>query len=685
MTLKLGRSLALACALWAGGAPLAGAQNASPRHPFSAEDVFGLEFATDPQVSPDGRQIAYARRSYDIQTDRARLTLWLLDIASGDHRPLVTGPGSYGAPRWSPDGQRLAYTATEPGQTPELRVRYLPSGVNTTVAPLPEAARTPVWSPDGRQIAIVMLAPDAPRVLAPPHKKPEGAQWAPPARVFDRLQIHADGKDAVKPGVDHVFVAPADGGVLRDATPGKAHIREVQWLDQNTLVAGVIRGLDPDRFPEETDLERIDLATGAATRISARAGPESDVAISPDRRQIAFIGVDEHPALYRRPSLYLASIDGSGARDLLPGFDGDVSAARWSPDGRSIYVLAQIGGRTELTRVGVDGRREVIAKDVGFAIGGRPYGGGEFSVGGTREPVLAYTQIGWTRPGDVAVLQGGKSRTLTQLNADLFASIDFPEIEPLKVRDPVGEGEIDAWVIKPPGFRPGTSYPLIIEVHGGPNAMYGPGFATDFHRYAAEGYVVAFANLSGSTGYGAAFANRIDLDLPTRPFGEVMALADAVVAKGYADPKRLFMTGGSYGGQLTAYAVGKTDRFAAAAAASPVIDWTTIQLAADTPARVANEMMRGMAWEKRDQFWANSPLSGVGGVKTPTLLVVGEKDWRTPPHQAEQFYLALKLRGVDTALVTIPEASHSLSSRPSMINSKVDNIVAWFRAHDPKN
>jgi acylaminoacyl-peptidase len=360
-----------------------------------------------------------------------------------------------------------------------------------------------------------------------------------------------------------------------------------------------------------------------------------------------------------------------------------VFAPRWSPDGRSLHALAQHRGRVELLKISLDGKREVVTDDVGFAIGGRPYGGGDLSVGGEREPVLAYTQVAFDRPGDIAVVQAGKARTLTQLNADLFASVDFGQVEALKLPDPAGPGEIDAWVIKPPGFKPGANYPLIIEIHGGPGAMYGPIFSTDFHRYAAEGYVVAYANLSGSVGYGASFANRIDLDHLERPLKEVTALADALVAKGYVDPRRLYLTGGSYGGQLTAYAVGKTTKFAAAAAASPVISWQTIQLAADTPGHVANRAMRGMAWEQRDLFWANSPLAGVGGVNTPTLLIVGEKDWRTPVHEAEQFYTALKLRGVDTALVVVPEGTHSISSRPSMINTKVDNVVAWFRAHDP--
>ncbi len=256
-------------------------------------------------------------------------------------------------------------------------------------------------------------------------------------------------------------------------------------------------------------------------------------------------------------------------------------------------------------------------------------------------------------------------------------------VEPLKVKNPDGQ-EIDAWIAKPPNFRPDGSFPLILEIHGGPSNMYTPTFSSELQRYAAEGFVVVFANPRGSVGYGQAFANAIDQDFPNKDASDLLAAVDAVLAKGYADPKRTFITGGSYGGLMTAYLVGKTDRFVAAAAANPVINWTSIALAGDTSANVVDQILRSYAWEAQDKFWKASPLAGAGHVKTPTLLMVGDEDWRAPPFEAEQFYSALKLRGIDTVLVRVPTVGHNISARPSTHNSKVDSIIAWFKAHDPK-
>jgi len=668
-------------------APAVQAQTPPAPRTFTALDVFNLEFMADPQVSPDGKTVAYVRRSNDIMTDRARSAIWAVDLASGEHRPLVTGAGAYTAPRWSPNGDRLLFMATEPQRKAELKVMRLADRAQATVAALPEAARGPVWSPNGKWIAFAMLAATDARTLATAPKKPEGAEWAGPARVFDRLQIHADGQGFLKPGATHVFVVPADGGTPRDLTPGKIDFADAQWLNDGVVLAVGNESEQAELQPNESEIFAIDVAAGKRTALTHRKGEDSNPAPSPDGRLIAYTGADAKAQLYTSPRLYVMNADGSNVRELTKGQDMAVGSPQWAPDGRSIYTLVQAEGQVRVVKVALaDGKSEIVTREVGSGSNGRPYGQGEFNIGGpAKSPVVAFGHDSWSHPADLAVLTvDGKTRTLTDLNSDLLGQINLATLEPLKVKNPADGREFDAWVAKPPNFKPDGTFPLILEIHGGPSTMYTPTFASEIQRFAAEGFVVVFANPRGSTGYGEAFANAIDQDFPNKDADDLLAAVDAVLAKGYADPKRTFVTGGSYGGLMTAHMVGKTDRFVAAAAANPVINWTSIALAGDTAANVVDQVLRGYAWEKRDEFWRASPLSTVGKVKTPTLLMVGDEDWRTPPFEAEQFYSALKLRGVDTALVRIPTVGHNLSARPSTHNAKVDNIIAWFKAHDPK-
>jgi acylaminoacyl-peptidase len=272
---------------------------------------------------------------------------------------------------------------------------------------------------------------------------------------------------------------------------------------------------------------------------------------------------------------------------------------------------------------------------------------------------------------------------LTALNEDVLPHLDMAPIEEFKVNSSHDGREIEAWVALPPGFTADGSFPLILEIHGGPFAMYGPTFAAEIQRYAAEGYVTVYANPRGSTGYGEEFAQLIDLAYPGNDYHDLMSVVDALIERNYVSPERLFVTGGSGGGILTAWIVGNTDRFAAAASVKPVINWTTMALAGDIGAFVARHWMRANPWEDRELYWRLSPLSLVGNVTTPTMVMVGEEDWRTPTWESEQFYGALKLRGVDTALVRVPGAPHYIAARPSRLIAKTDNIMGWFKKYDP--
>lgn len=276
------------------------------------------------------------------------------------------------------------------------------------------------------------------------------------------------------------------------------------------------------------------------------------------------------------------------------------------------------------------------------------------------------------------IWSGGKTRRLTNLNANLLEAKALASVRKIAVTAPDGRA-IDAWLATPPGRQPGQKVPLILEIHGGPNSAYGPSFSSDVQLYAAAGYAVLWTNPRGSTSYGAEFANLIDKNYPSQDYDDLIASVDAAIADGTADPDNLFVTGGSGGGVLTAWIVGKTNRFKAAATQKPVINWTSEALTMDATLFTSRYWFTKKPWEDPMSYWNRSPLSLVGNVKTPTLVVVGGEDYRTPVSESEQYYAALQIQGVPTALVKVPGASHGgLAARPSQSAAKAAAILAWF-------
>lgn len=660
--------------------PLSGdPQAASAR--FTALDVFALESAGDPQLSPDGRSVVYVRRTADIMTDRYRSSIWIVDVATGEQRALVTGSGSYASPRFSPDGRRLLYASSG-----ELRVLSLADRSDWSLGRMPGGARAATWSPDGTSVAFLMTVDTAPTRFATPPTAPKGAEWGAPARIYDRLNIHLDGVGFVQPGATQVFIVAAEGGSPRALTRGDVSYGDLTWLDDASLLATANKATDPELDPRESDIYRIFVSDGTVEALTARRGPDASPAVSPDGRTIAFVGYDDRQVSWQTSELYVMDVGGGAPRSLSVGLDRTLSDPAWTSDGRHILALAQNEGRVELLQFDLTGRHAVLARDLNEGAGGRPYVGGSFSAGrdARGRTLIAYTQGAADRPSDIAVVRSGEpGRRLTFLNREFLASRVMARVEPLEVRSSADGRLIDAWVAFPPGYDPDESYPLILEIHGGPAIMYGPAFASEIQRFAAEGFVVVWANQRGSVGYGEEFALTIDRKYPGRDdLADLMSVVDAAIAKGYADPRRLFVTGGSAGGAMTAWIVGNTDRFAAAVVVNPVINWVSTMLAGDTAAHVARHQIRTTPWEDIETFWKLSPLSRVGHVSTPTMVMVGDEDWRTPPAEAEQFYTALKLRGVDAALARIPGASHNLGARPTQTIAKTDNIIGWFRAHD---
>jgi dipeptidyl aminopeptidase/acylaminoacyl peptidase len=653
-----------------------------PSRTFGARDLFGLQQASDPQVRPDGGAIAYVRVANDIMTDRARRSIWLVDPQTGAQTPLVVDENANFSPRWSPDGSRLAYVAAGP-EGAQLYVRWIATGRSARVASLEQAPNDIAWSPDGRTLAFTMLTLDEGRPLAPPLRKPEGAKWAEPLKVIERVVYRADGEGFLKPGYRHLFAVSADGGQPRQLTFGRFDdAGPISFTrDGKAVLFATNRAANWERDPQESEVYAVAVADGALTRLTNRVGPDQNPVMSPDGSKIAYVGYDDARRRgYENQRLYVMDRDGRNVRVLTAGLDRSVTSPQWAADGKSLYVAYDDEAVPKVARVGLDGKIETLFTGLGGGALDRPYTGGQFSAG--RGGLIAFTAAAPDRPADLAVWSGGRTRRLTDLNAGLFAGKTLGRVEALPVTSSHDRKPIGAWIVYPPDFDPAKRYPLILEIHGGPFQAYGPTFATDMQLYAAAGYVVVYANPRGSTSYGEAFANEIDRNYPSHDYDDLMSVVDAAVAKGFVDDKRLYVTGGSGGGLLTAWITGKTDRFRAAATQKPVINWTSQVLTTDAYPFMGPYWFGKMPWEDPQGYWARSPLSLVGNVKTPTLVVVGENDDRTPPSEADQYFAALQMRGVPTALVRVPGASHGgIAARPSQSAAKAAAILAWFERH----
>lgn len=648
---------------------------------LAPQDVFSLQWAERPLLSPDGQRVVYQRSFFDPMQDARRSNLWQIDLRSGEQRPLTTGSSNDGQAVWSPDGRRLAYVSRDEGR-PQIFVRWLDSGAVARITQLEQAPGALAWSPDGQRIAFVMRVKGKPPELAKDMPAaPEGAQWATPVRLIDRFTYRFDGGGYVEPGYDHVFVVDAEGGAPRQLSQGDFDFAgPLVWSPDSRalyLAANPVEGAEFD--PIESDLYRLDAADGSLRRLTERNGPDFQPALSADGRWLAYVGFEDRELGYQNQVLSVLDLQTGQSRELSAGFDRSIESPQWDGD-RGLYFSYDEGGVSRIGWVAAKGGKiEQVAEQLGGTAMGRPYDGGSLHVAAGR---VAFTHNSEYRPADVALVRRGERlRQLTDLNRDLLAARQLGRVEELRWQSSADQREVQGWVVYPPDFDPGKRYPLLLEIHGGPFANYGPRFAPEIQLYAAKGYVVLYANPRGSTSYGEAFANLIHHNYPGQDYDDLMAGVDALVGKGYIDADNLFVTGGSGGGTLTAWIVGHTERFRAAVVAKPVINWYSFVLTSDFYGFFSRYWFPGKPWDHLEHYMRRSPISYVKHVRTPTLLITGESDYRTPISESEQYYQALKLLKVETALVRIPGASHSINLRPSQMLAQVLNTAAWFERH----
>ncbi len=639
-----------------------------------------MEGVREPRLSPSGEEIVYVRSWIDPMTDSHKSALWIMDADGGHDRYLTEGS----SPRWSPSGDRLAFLACgTPGSDPsaleecdegthrQIYVRIMGGrgqGAVTQVTRLTENASNLAWSPDGSRIAFDMLVPSHDRWTIDLPRRPEGAKWTEDPRVVDRLDYRADRQGFLPDGYRHIFTVPAAGGTPRQVTDGDWDDGEPEWSpDGNTIYFSGLRLEDADYHIRESEVYAADVTSRQVRQLTHRTGPDGSPKVSPNGRRIAYVGADSTGRTYLVQHLYVMNADGSNPRLIDAGLDRNPYDVTWSPGGDGVYFTVRGSGRQDLYFAPLDGQPRKLSPDGMHVLSLSDVGRG-VGVGVMATP---------DRPGDVVTfsLKNPQPKYLTAVNQDVLADVTLGEVEQIDYESDDGL-PVQGWVVKPPDFDPARKYPLILHIHGGPWSMYDVGFNFSFQNFAANDYVVLYVNPRGSTGYGTPFVDEIDHAYPGKDFNDLMRGVDEVIGRGYVNPQNLFVTGCSGGGVLSSWAVGHTDRFAAAVVRCPVIDWLSFVGTTDGPYWYSN--FRKYPWEDPTEHLQRSPLMYVGNVKTPTLLMTGVQDLRTPIPQTEEFYAALKIRKVPTKMIRMNKEWHGTGSQPSNFLRTQLYIMKWF-------
>lgn len=655
--------------------------NAQVKKNFQPLDVFQLEYTGDPQISPDGNWIVYRRTGFDIMKDKSTGGLWLLSSDGRIHRKLTSSQGSEHRGRWSPSGDRIAFVSgSEHGS--EVYVYWMASGTLAKLTQLENGPSSISWSPDGKSIAFTMKVNAKAPVIAKMPSKPKDAKWAKPARITDRLKHEADGSGYIKPGFTHIFTIPSEGGTPRQLTSDNFnHGGSLSWAPSgDKIYFSANRDENWEYEFRNSEVYSVNVRNGAISMLTNRTGPDYAPIISPDGKHIAYRGYEDKVQAYQVRTLMMMDSNGENKRTVSEKLDRDVNNVVWSSDSKGLYFMYNDLGLTKIGYMNLNGKVTDIVNNVGGTTLGRPYASGSFSV--SKNGKIAYTLSRSDRPADVAIVEKGSKETiLTSVNEDLIDYRNMGEVEEIWYKSSVDNRDIQGWIVYPPNYQKGANAPLLVENHGGPILNYGDHFSAEIQLYAAAGYIVFYPNPRGSTSYGEEFGNLLFNNYPGEDYNDVMDGVDELIKKGIADESKLYVTGGSAGGIMTAWIIGKNNRFKAAVVAKPVMNWISKTLTADNYYGYANSRYPGQPWENFQNYWKFSPISLVGNVETPTMVMVGLNDLRTPPSEAKQLYHALKLRKIETVLVEIPDASHGIAARPSNLITKVAHTIAWFEKY----
>ncbi|MDP2957116.1 MAG: S9 family peptidase [Longimicrobiales bacterium] len=657
-------------------AVLPGSASSQARRPLTFDDFYRLESPGQVALSPDGRQVVFVRSTTLEEENRSHSELWLV-ATDGRSAPLrLTSPSTEASsPRWSPDGRLLAFSSRRPvaGDDDTSTTWFLRMTAPGEAFRVPGLGGTPLFDPTNRWIAFRSAVPpfgprpEAPAPATAAEKKIierfDGRQFDWMGYRYDQRGYLPDPRDMWSTPPAQIFVIPREGGEPRKLTDLDVDARAPAWRPDGEALAFVADTHERDEHTyERSDLWVVTL-DGSVTRLTDDELDYGSPAWSPDGRSIVVEGAVGLDVVIRErwghgapTDLWLFSADGRERRNLTEEFDLIPGGARWSPDGRWIYFTAQTGGSTHVFRIAASGGRAEP-----WTTGERRLGSVDFS---SDFSSFAYTAQTPVDPGNVYVAStrdpAGTERRLTQLNADLLASVELPSPDRIVYRSADGI-EVEGWILPPVGYLRGTgrTWPLLLNIHGGPHGAFGNEFSFERQLQAGAGYFSLYTNPRGSTGYGEDFLWGIWGSWGDEDYDDVMAGVDRAVAAYPVDSARMGVTGYSYGGYMTNWIITQTGRFAAAVAGAGISNWVSDYGTADIPRTKESEFF-GTPWEEEGlkNLLASSPIVHAEGVSTPTLFVHGESDHRVPIEEAEQMYTALQKQGVPARMIRYPESYH---------------------------
>jgi dipeptidyl aminopeptidase/acylaminoacyl peptidase len=630
------------------------------------------ERVSDPQISPDGRQIVYSRRWVDKINDRWTSSLWIMNADGSRNRHLTEGS----SPRWSPDGQRLAFTREGEPQGSQIFVRWMDAeGAETQITTLEKGPGSIAWSPDGKHIAFTMTVPGDPQWRVSLPGRPRGAKWTEDPKVVTRLDYRQDRVGFNDDGYRHIFVVPSEGGTARQLTSGDWRHNGVAWTpDSREILFSANRVEEAEHTWRQSDVYAVSVETRDIRQLTTRNGPDGSPVVSPNGRLVAYTGYDWTDDTFIAGDIYVMNIDGSNPREISGDHDRRAGGLTWAPDNGGVYFGSSDRGTRHVYFASVNGGvRKVTDGNV------------QISMSSMTDDLFAVgTLTSYHEPGDIVSfnLRNGNPTQLTHVNADILAGKQLGEVEEIWYKS-VDDYDIQGWIVKPPDFDPSKKYPLMLKIHGGPHGMYGVGFSFEWQEHAANGYVVLYTNPRGSAGYGSPFGNAIKRAYPGKDYDDLMAGVDTVIGRGYIDARNMFVYGCSGGGVLTSWVVGHTDRFAAASANCPVTNWFSFVGTTDGTTWYRN--FDKLPWEDPSEHLQRSPIMYVGNVTTPTMLMTGVNDLRTPMPQTEEYYVALRYLRVPTAMIRFNNEWHGTSSTPSNFLRTQLYLRGWFEKHSTKD
>lgn len=640
------------------------------------EDLFRIRFASDVQVAPDGSRAVFVVTTMDEADDEYRSTIWSVDIPSGRTRRVTFGPKRDTQPRFSPDARYLAFIRDLRGAEnrearPQLWVMATDGGEAWPLSDLPNGAGRPVWSPDGGALLVTSRTTPEDGLSKEAREKHRSR-----ARVIERLRYKMNGEGFTYDRPSKVWRIPLaehGPGVVTQLTDGAWGDTDPAWSPDGAQVVFVSARHDTRDVDATRDIWVVPASGGEPHRVTESPGPKSGSCWSPDGATIAFLGHEHAIGGGFNAKLWVVPAAGGEPVCLTEGFDHTIAdgSLTWSADGRMLRFLCQDQGAVHLYEI--DAAGGTPTRLIG---GDRQVGGYDAGPGG-----IAFVASDSADPAEVFVLEGGSERRLTDLNADWKSEVYRAVPERMHVTSEDGT-RVEGWLMKPFGLRDGERFPVLYNIHGGPHAQYGYGFLDEFHVQAGRGFGVFYVNFRGSTGYGERFAESVNGNTGVLDYQDLVAGLDALVQVPWVDSERIGVLGGSYGGYMTSWLIGHTDRFAAACSERAVNNWLS-KVGTSDIGFMQHREIGADPWDDPMHYLRRSPILYVKKVRTPVLILHSENDLRCPIEQAEQLYTALKLQGVETRFVRFPEENHELSraGKPSRRIQRFEEQLAWFGRH----